>query len=115
VSATIRNVAPSVLRRTISAAIAALLIAGGAALSVVPANADDAEDQFIAHLDRTAVPYASKTEVIRAAKDYCLTRTRQSGSKWRATNELAKKMGWTETEANDFVQAALPSYCPNAW
>ena len=23
--------------------------------------------------------------------------------------------GWTETEAATFIQAAIPTYCPNAW
>lgn len=102
-------------RRSASAAIAAALVAAGAAVSVAPAHADDKDDRFIAYLDQKGVPYASKTEVIRVAKEFCLLRTRQNAPKWRAAYRISNDMGWTETETAKFAEAAIPTYCPKVW
>jgi hypothetical protein len=104
------------VRRSASAAIAALLLAAGAAVSVAPAHADAEKDQkFIEFLDLKGVPYANRTEVIRVAKDFCLARTRQNAPKWRAAYHVQREQGWTETEAANFAMAAIPMYCPNVW
>jgi hypothetical protein len=106
---------PTAFRRSASAAIAVLFVVGGAAVSIAPAHADAKDDRFIAHLDQKGVPYANKTQVIRAAKEFCLQRTRQNEPKWRAAYHVSKDMGWTETETAHFAEAAIPTYCPNVW
>jgi hypothetical protein len=101
-------------RRSATAAIAALLLAAGAAVSAAPAQADEKDDRFIEFLDRKGVPYSSETEIIRVAKDFCLAQTRQNESPWRAGYRLARDMGWSETEVLKFAEGAIPTYCPNA-
>ncbi|MDA4107156.1 hypothetical protein MHOL44478_07730 [Mycobacterium holsaticum DSM 44478] len=103
------------LKRTAIASMAALLVASGAAMAVAPAHAGEKDDQFIEYLDQKGVPYSSKTEAIRVAKDFCLARTRQNAPKWRAAYHLAHEQGWTETEAAHFAEAAIPTYCPRVW
>jgi hypothetical protein len=73
------------IRRSMTTAIAALLLAVGAAVSVAPAHADEKDDKFIEFLEQKGVPYANKTEIIRVAKDFCLQRTRQNAPKWRGS------------------------------
>lgn len=103
------------LRRGAAASMAALLVATGAGMAVAPAHADEKDDQFIEYLDQKRVPYSSKTEAIRLAKDFCLVRTRQNAPKWRAAYHLANDQGWTETETAHFAEAAIPTYCPRVW
>lgn len=104
-------------RRGASAAVAALMVATGAVVSVVPAHADEKDDKFIEQLDMNRVPYANRTEAIRAAKEFCLASTRQSTpngrgtARWQAVQKLALDMGLTGTEAQEFVRAANPAYC----
>jgi hypothetical protein len=103
------------VRRTASAAIAAFVLATGAAVSVAPAHADERDDRFIEFLDQKGVPYSNPTEIIRVAKEFCLMRTRQNEPKWRAGYRIALEMGWTETQTAMFVEGAIPTYCPRVW
>lgn len=69
--------------------------------SIAPTHADPAYDQiFIDYLDKKGVPYKNRTQAIRLAKEYCLDQTRQ---------------GSTQTEAVQFVEGAIPIYCPKLW
>jgi hypothetical protein len=103
------------IRRTTSALVAGLFVAVGSAVSVAPAHADPAQDQqFIDFLDRKGVPYPNKTAAIRIAKQFCLDFSRQGGSTWKVGYKLMKAEGWTESQAMDFVSAAVPVYCPSA-
>jgi hypothetical protein len=103
------------IRRTTSALVAALFVAVGSAVSMAPAHADPPNDQqFIDFLDKKGVPYQNKTDVIRTAKQFCLDYSRQGGSTWKVGYKLMKAEGWTESQAMNFVQAAVPVYCPSA-
>jgi hypothetical protein len=103
------------IRRSMTTAIAALLLAAGTAVSIAPAHADEKDDKFIEFLEQKGVPYANKTEIIRVAKDFCLQRTRQNAPKWRAAYHLQHDQGWSESETADFAMGAIPTYCPNVW
>lgn len=48
----------------------------------------------------------------RAAKDFCVARTRQNEPGFRAAYRLMEDMGRSQTEATHFVEAAIPVYCP---
>jgi hypothetical protein len=87
----------------------------GAAVSVAPAHADEADDRFIEQLDWKGVPYTNPTEVIRLAKQYCLARTRQNTSPWSANRKVERAMEWSGAEVDNFARAAVPAYCPGAW
>jgi hypothetical protein len=103
------------IRRTTGALVAAAFIAVGAAVTVAPAHADPAYDQqFLDFLDKKGVPYQNPTDAIRTAKQFCLDFSRQGGSQWKTGYKLMKAEGWTESQAMNFVQAAVPVYCPNA-
>ena len=92
------------IRRTTSALVAALFVAVGAAVSVAPAHADPVYDQkFIDYLDKHGLRYKSRTDVSRLSKPFCLD-----------TN-LAEKEGWRQTETEEFIMAAIPTYCPRFW
>jgi Protein of unknown function (DUF732) len=106
----------TVVRRTATAAIAGLFLAVGAAVAVAPAHADPIYDQqFIEYLEKKGVPYKSRTDIIRTAKQFCLDTTRQGNPDWLAGYNLASKEGWTQTETENFVMAAIPTYCPQLW
>ena len=49
------------------------------------------------------MPYTSRTEIIRLAKDYCLDATRQGNPSWLAGYNLQHDRGWTLTETIDFA------------
>ncbi|MGV0715801.1 DUF732 domain-containing protein [Mycolicibacterium sp. XJ662] len=98
-------------RRSASAALAALLVAAGAVLSVAPAHAGQDDDEFIELLDIEGVPYSNPTEVIRAGKEYCLARSRPNARMGPVNNELMDKMGWAGSELSDFARAAIRAYC----
>jgi hypothetical protein len=104
------------IRRTAGAAIAVLLMAAGAAISVAPAHADAEADQiFIDFLDKKRVPYKNRTEAIRLAKDFCIDQARQGNPEWLAGYNLQHKQGWTQTETEKFVEGAVYTYCPKLW
>jgi Protein of unknown function (DUF732) len=104
------------IRRTASAAIAVLLMAAGAAMSVTPAHADAEKDQtFIDYLDKKGVPYKNRTQAIRVAKNFCVAQTRQGNPNWLAGYKLQYAQGWTQTETENFVNGAVPTYCPKLW
>ncbi len=104
------------IRRSTGALIAAFLVAVGGAVTIAPAHADPAYDQkFIDYLDAKGVPFENRTSIIRVAKQFCLDMGRQGGSTWKVGYHLMKDQGWTETQAENFIQAAVPTYCPNAW
>ncbi|MGE2689147.1 DUF732 domain-containing protein [Mycolicibacterium pulveris] len=86
-------------------------MASGAALSVAPAHAGKDDDEFIELLDIEGVPYANPTEVIRAAKDYCLAKTRPNANKWRVAFAIGDDMEWSMAEGQDFARAADQAYC----
>ena len=103
------------IRRTAGAAVAALFVAVGATVSVTPAHADPVYDQnFIDYLNQKGVPFKDRTDAIRTAKQFCLDMSRQGGSTWKAAHSLMKQEGWTQSEAQTFIQAAIPTYCSNA-
>jgi hypothetical protein len=103
------------IRRAAGAAVAALFVAMGGTMAIAPAHADPAYDQkFLDYLDQKGVPYKNKTAAIRLAKQFCLDMGRQGGSTWKVGYHLMKDEGWTETQATTFIQAAVPTYCPNA-
>ena len=104
------------IRRMAGAAIATLLMAACAAVSVAPAHADADKDQtFIDHLDKKGVPYKNRTEAIRVAKNFCVAQTRQGNPNWLAGYKLQYAQGWTQTETENFVNGAVPTYCPKLW
>jgi hypothetical protein len=103
-------------RRSASAVIAGLLMAVGAAVAVAPAHADPEKDQiFVDYLNKKGVPYTSRTDIIRLAKEYCLDATRQGNPSWLAGYNLQHNQGWTQTETIDFANGAVPVYCPKLW
>jgi hypothetical protein len=103
------------IRRTAAAVVGALFVALGAAVSIAPAHADTNDQQFIDYLNKKGVPFKSRIEVIRLGKQFCLDTTRQGNPNWLAGYNLAVKQGWTQTEAENFVNAAIPTYCPKLW
>jgi hypothetical protein len=104
------------IRRSTGTLVAALFVAVGAAVSIGPAHADPTYDQqFIDYLDKHNVPYKSRTAAIRVAKQFCLDTNRQGNPDWQAGYNLARNQGWTQTELENFLQAAIPAYCPNVW
>jgi len=38
--------------------------------------------------------------------------SRQGGSTWKVGYKLMKQEGWTESQAMNFISAAVPVYCP---
>ena len=106
----------SAVRRTATAAIAGLFLALGATASLAPAHADPDKDQsFIDYLDKKGVPYKNRTDIIRVAKGFCLDQTRQGVENWVPGYDLGTKQGWTRTELQNFISAAIPVYCPKVW
>ena len=103
------------IRRTAGAAVAAPIVAAGATVSVAPAHADPVYDQnFIDYLNQSGVPFKNRTDAIRTAKQFCLDMSRQGGTTYKAANNLMKQEGWTQSEAQNFIKAAVPTYCPGA-
>ena len=103
------------IRRTTCAVVGALVVAAGAAISATPAHADPVYDQqFIDYLDGKGVPFDNRTDIIRVAKQFCLDIGRQGGSTWKAGYHLMKDRGWTQTQAENFIHAAVPIYCSGA-
>ncbi|MFG1934294.1 DUF732 domain-containing protein [Mycobacterium sp. NPDC048908] len=106
----------SAIGRTTGCLVAALFIAVGAAVSIAPANADPVYDaKFLDYLDAKGVPFKNRTDIIRTAKRFCLDMGRQGGSVWKVGYRLMKDQGWTESQAETFIQGAVPTYCPQAW
>jgi hypothetical protein len=106
----------TVVRRIVSTTIAALFVAGGAAVAAAPAYADsEADDYFMDFLDKKNFPYENRTETIRLAKEYCLDQTRQGNPHWLASYQLQQDQGWSGTETQTFIGAAIPVYCPQVW
>ncbi|MCT7659911.1 DUF732 domain-containing protein [Mycobacterium deserti] len=110
------------VRRTGRATIAALMIAAGAAvasLTAAPASAQPSPEEknqiFMDFLDKKNVPYKNRTEAIRMAKEFCLDAKRQGNPDWLAGYNLQYKGGWSQTEAETFVEGAVYVYCPKVW
>jgi hypothetical protein len=104
------------VRRAASTVITALFLGTGAAMAVAPAHADaELDNTFIAYLDKKGFPYENRTEIIRLAKQFCLDQTRQGTPSWVPTYVLQHKQKWTNTEAQTFIQGAIPTYCPQVW
>ena len=104
------------IRRTTGLVVGALVVAAGAAISATPAHADPGYDQkFIEYLDDKGVPFENRTEIIKVAKQFCLDMGRQGSSTWKAGYHLMKDHGWTQSQAENFIHAAVPTYCPGAW
>jgi Protein of unknown function (DUF732) len=104
------------IRRTASAAAAVLLMAVGAAVSVPPAYADPEKNKyFIDYLDRKNVPYPNPVAAVRLAKQFCVDFTRQGHPEWLAGYKLQHQQGWTQTEAERFIEGAVGAYCPEVW
>lgn len=98
-------------RRSASAALAALLVGAGAVVAIAPAQADKIDDEFIELLDVEGVPYTSRMQIIRVAKEYCLARTRPNAKMGTMNNKLFEDMGWGVPELQDFARAANRAYC----
>jgi malic enzyme len=107
----------TLVRRAASTMITALFLgAGGAAMAIAPAHADaEGDNTFIAYLDKKGFAYDNRTRIIRMAKQFCLDQTRQGTPNWLPTFLLQHKEGWTNTEAQTFIQGAIPVYCPRVW
>jgi malic enzyme len=106
----------TIVRGAASTMITALFLGAGAAMAIAPAHADaDGDNAFIAYLDKKGVPYESRTQIIRMAKQFCLDQTRQGTPNWLPTYVLQHKQGWTNTEAQTFISGAIPVYCPQVW
>src|SRR5690242_11369047 len=99
-------------RRTTATFAAAFFVAVGGAVSVAPAHADPVYDQkFLDYLGAKGVPFDNNTAIIRTAKQFCLDMGRQGGSIWKVGYHLMKDQGWTQSQAETFIQAAVPTYC----
>jgi hypothetical protein len=104
------------VRRAASTMITALFLGTGVAMAIAPAHADaEGDNAFIAYLDQKGFPYENRTQIIRVAKQFCLDQTRQGTPNWLPTYALQHKQGWTNTEAQTFIQGAIPVYCPQVW
>jgi hypothetical protein len=104
------------IRRAACTVVGAFVVAVGGAVMATPAHADPIYDQqFIDYLDKHNVPYKSRTDAIRLGKQFCLDNTRQGNPNWLAGFNLAKNQGWTQTETENFIMAAIPTYCPRLW
>lgn len=66
------------------------------------------------YLNQSGVPFKDRTDAILTAKQCRLDMSRQGGTTYQAANNLVKQEGWTQSEAQTFVQAAVPTYCPGA-
>ena len=103
-------------RRSVSAVAAAAVLATGAAVSVAPAHAQEDKNQiFIDFLDKKGVPYKNTTTAIRMAKEFCVDAVRQGNPDWLAGYNLQNAGGWSQTEAETFVEGAVYVYCPKVW
>ena len=72
------------IRRATGAVVAGLFVAVGGAVAIAPAHADPVYDQkFLDYLDAKGVPFESRTDIIRTAKQFCLDMGRQGGSTWK--------------------------------
>jgi len=61
------------------------------------------------YLNQSGVPFENRTDAILTAKQCCLDMSRQGGTTYQAANNLVKQEGWTQSEAQTFVQAAVPT------
>lgn len=103
-------------RRGATAAVAALVLTTGAAVSIAPAHAQEDRNQtFIDFLDRKGVPYKNETTAVRMAKQFCVDAVRQGNPDWLAGYNLQNEGGWSQTEAETFVEGAVYVYCPKVW
>ncbi|MCV7279381.1 DUF732 domain-containing protein [Mycolicibacterium flavescens] len=111
------STAPTAWHRGVSAAAAvALLAVGSAAIPVAPAHAQEDKNQtFIDFLDQKRIPYKNETTAIRMAKEFCVDAVRQGNPDWLAGYNLQHAGGWTQTEAETFVEGAVYVYCPKVW
>ena len=104
------------VRRSATAAIAAAVMVGGAAAAIAPAHAQEDKNQvFIDFLDKKGVPYKNTTTAIRMAKEFCVDALRQGNPDWLAGYNLQHAGGWSQTEAETFVEGAVYVYCPKVW
>jgi len=46
---------------------------------------------------------------------FSLDTSRQGGSTWKPGYNLMKEEGWTQSETETVIQAAVPTYCPDLW
>ena len=107
------------VRRSASAVMVAVLLGvGGAAVAAAPAHAQDGIDKnkvFIDFLDKKRVPYKNPHTAIRMAKQFCVDAGRQGNPSWLAGWNIQQAGGWTQTEAEYFVEGAVYIYCPKLW
>lgn len=102
-----------IFRRCTTAVLAALLVGAGGVVAVAPAHAGQDDDEFIELLDLDGVPYSNRTDVIRAAKEYCLASSRPRANPWRVADQMAEDMKLSPSEAQEFGRAARRAYCPS--
>ncbi|MGV0850065.1 DUF732 domain-containing protein [Mycolicibacterium phlei] len=98
--------------------MAAVLLGIGGMMTTAPAYAQDGVDKnktFIDFLDKKRVPYKNSHTAIRMAKQFCVDATRQGNPAWLAGWNLQQAGGWTQTEAEYFVEGAVYVYCPKVW
>jgi hypothetical protein len=97
------------------ALVAGFFIAVSCAVSIAPAHADPYDQKVLDYIDAKGVPFSNRTQIIRAAKQFCLDMGRQGGSTWKVGYyRLMKDQGWTESQTSTFIQAAFPTYGPEA-
>ena len=61
------------------------------------------------YLNQSGVPFENRTDAILTAKQCRLDMSRQGGTTDQAANNLVKQEGWTQSEAQTLVQAAVPT------
>jgi hypothetical protein len=101
------------IRRIAGAAVAALIVAVGATVSVPPAHADPVYDQnFIDYLNQSGVPFKNRTDAILTAEQFCLDMSRQGGTTYQAANNLMKQEGLDAVGGQELHQGGSPDVLP---
>lgn len=106
-------------RRSAGAAIAALVVAAGAGISVAPAahaqGDKEKDDTFINFLKEKDVPFKNSIQAIKIAKKLCAEAKDRTISDWLAGYHAQQAGGWTDKELGIFVEGAVYTYCPSVW
>jgi hypothetical protein len=93
-----------------------LFVVISGAVSIAPVHADPVYDQkFLDYFDAKGVPYKNRRTSFGSPSSSASIPRATAGRPGRPGTTLMKDEGWTEKEATTFIQAAVPTYCPNAW
>ena len=93
------------------------LIAGAAVVAVAvvgggTANASAQDDQFLQMLQQGGLDVTNSADVIKAAHDFC-DALGQGATANQITQDLVGTGKFNQTDANNFLKAAVTVYCPN--